>query len=351
MAIPNDVSELTPEWFSEVLDAKISSVEVLDAHTGTTGRARVRVVGDSAVPETLFVKLQPFTPEQREFVRMVGMGIAEARLYANVGDELPVRIPKVWHSTYDADDGSFIMVLEDLEASGCRFLSAEDEDVLDVANGLMDELAVLHAKYWGQDLSWLTAPARTQSNEPGGKVAMSAAGIMQSALDQFADEMPPEFSQLGELYITRFNDISALYRQGERTLVHGDNHIGNLFVGADGIVGFYDWAIATSLPGMRDVSYFLCNSLPTDVRREHQEALINRYRAGLARRGITLDEKTAFDQYRLFVVYSWGGSTTTAAMGDRWQPIDIGRRAMQRGTEAIVDLDSVGLLRERLGAG
>jgi hypothetical protein len=349
MAIPNQVSELTPAWFSEVLDANITAVDVLDAHTGTTGRARVRVAGDSSVPDTLFVKLQPFTPEQREFVRMVGMGIAEARLYATVGDELPVRIPKVWHSSFEVDDGSFIMVLEDLEASGCRFLSAEDEDVLDIAEALMDELAVLHAKYWGQDLSWLTTPSGVRNNERGANVALSAGGIMQSALDQFADEMPPEFSQLGELYITRFSDLSALYREGVRTLVHGDNHIGNLFLDADGTAGFYDWAIATSQPGMRDVSYFLCNSLPTDIRREHQEALINRYRAGLARHGITLDEQTAFDQYRLFVVYSWGGSTTTAAMGDRWQPIDIGRRAMMRGTEAIVDLDSVSLIRERLG--
>ena len=259
-----------------------------------------------------------------------------------------MRTPKVWHSSYDDADGSFIMVLEDLLASGSRFLSAEDDDVLDTATALMDELALLHSAYWQQDLPWLKTAAGFRNNEQGAKVAAQAAGLMQSALGQFAADMPPEFSQLGELYINRFADINALYRQGERTLVHGDDHIGNLFVDGTGRVGFYDWAIASMLPGMRDVSYFLCNSLPTELRRKEGDALVARYCTALASRGVTLDETTAHEQYRLFSIYSWTGCTTTASMGDRWQPIEIGRTAMLRTTEAIIDLDAVGLLHEKL---
>ena len=77
----------------------------------------------------MFVKLQPFTPEQRTFLRKVGLGVAEARLYEAVGSELPVRIPQVWHAAYDAADGSFVMVLEDLAASGCRFPRPADDDM------------------------------------------------------------------------------------------------------------------------------------------------------------------------------------------------------------------------------
>ena len=106
----------------------------------------------------------------------------------------------------------------------------------------------------------------------------------------------------------------------------------------------------TRLPGMRDVAYFLCNSLPTEVRRSEEAALLARYRAGLADRGVTLDERVAHDQYRLFSVYSWISATTTAAMGSRWQPFEIGQSAMVRTTEAITDLDAIGLLTERLGA-
>ncbi len=246
--IPSTVEELTPAWFSEVLDAAVTDVEVLDAHSGTTGRARVRVSAPEAIPDTLFVKLQPFLPEQQEFLRMVGLGVAEARFYAAVGNTLPVRVPGVWHASVDESDDSFIMVLEDLEASGCRFPGVNDEDVLDVAVSLIDELALLHATYWNDDLAWLKVAAGYRRTGQGSKAAARGAAIVQSALDQFADTMPPEFGQLGELYVTHHADIVPLYGEGDRTLVHGDDHIGNLFV--DGArTGFYDWAVVDAPSG------------------------------------------------------------------------------------------------------
>src|SRR5690349_11881107 len=197
-SIPGTVDELTAGWFSEVLDAHITGADLLDAHSGTTGRALVRLTGDSAVPETVFVKLQPFEPRQREFLRMTGLGVAEAKLYAAAGNELPVRIPGVLYTDFD-DADSFIMVLEDLVAAGCRFPSPDDPDVIKVAESLMDELALLHASYWEQELPWLGRHAVSSSaSKEQGKRAAGGAAIVQSAIDQFADDLPPEFRQLGE---------------------------------------------------------------------------------------------------------------------------------------------------------
>jgi hypothetical protein len=72
-------------------------------------------------------------PEQRKFLRQIGLGVAEARLYAAVGNELPVRAPPVWHADFDETDGAFVMVLGDLQASDCRFPSPSDVDMLEVA--------------------------------------------------------------------------------------------------------------------------------------------------------------------------------------------------------------------------
>ena len=76
---------------------------------------------------------------------------------------------------------------------------------------------------------------------------------------------------------------------------------------------------------------------------------MSRYRAGLADNGVALDEHTAHEQYRLFSVYSWIAAASTAAMGSQWQPIDVSRAAMVSTTQAIEDLDAIGLLEERLG--
>jgi aminoglycoside phosphotransferase (APT) family kinase protein len=348
VTIPARVDDLTPKWFSDVLDTSVRSVEILAAHSGTTGRARAGLTGSSDLPPTVFIKLQPFVEEQRKFLRQIGLGVAEARLYASVGNELPVRSPRVWHADHDASDGSFVMVLEDLEASGCRFPSPSDDDMLDVATSLVDELATLHAAYQGQELAWLRTPSGMRRKPEDPETASRRAHFIVSAVDQFADEMPAAFRRLGDLYSDRSLDIVALFNEGERTLIHGDTHSGNLFVDA-GRTGFFDWAVAGRGPGVRDVAYFLCNSLPIETRRAQEDSLLSRYRAGLAGNGVALDEHTAHEQYRLFSVYSWIAAASTAAMGSQWQPIDVSRAAMVSTTQAIEDLDAIGLLEKRLG--
>ncbi|WP_194163831.1 phosphotransferase family protein [Mycolicibacterium sp. P1-5] len=344
--IPASVDELTPSWFSEVLGEMVTAVEVLDAHSGTTGRARVRLTSDS-LPETVFVKLQPFTPEQQAFLRQVGLGVAEARLYAKLGTELPVRIPRVWYSGADEADGSFVMVLEDLDASGCRFPTPQDDDILDVARSAVAELAVLHSTYLGREIPWLATPEGMRRKPDDPKTAARRTHFIRLALDQFGAEMGPEFRRLAQLYIERSADIIGLFGEGALTLIHGDTHSGNLFVD-NGRTGFYDWAVVGRGPGMRDVAYFLCNSLPADVRRSEQHALLARYRAALEANGVALDERTALEQYRLFSLYSWIAAVSTAAVGSQWQPIEIARAAMLLTTTAIADLGVVELLETRL---
>ena len=144
--------------------------------------------------------------------------------------------------TTDAPEGAFVMVLEDLDASGCRFTSPADDDILDVAAS-----------------QWMNSPPCTPPIGPATAVAAHSvrnaaqtrrprngfrrAQFIVSAVDQFADDMPPVFRRLGELYGSRSLDIVALFNEGERTLIHGDTHSGNLFVDA-GRTGFYDWAVA-----------------------------------------------------------------------------------------------------------
>lgn len=50
MTLPASVDELTAGRLSEALQAPIRSTEVLDAHSGTTGRVRLAVVTDARSP-------------------------------------------------------------------------------------------------------------------------------------------------------------------------------------------------------------------------------------------------------------------------------------------------------------
>ena len=148
--IPLDVADATPEWLSAALGRAVVGVDVVDAHSGTTGRARLALSYDDGVhgPAAVFLKLAPFDEQQRRFVDTVGLGVAEARFYRDVAGEVPVRVPAVHHAALD-DSGRFVMVLEDLEDSGCRFPSPRDPDVVDTIAAVVEGLGVLHARVLG----------------------------------------------------------------------------------------------------------------------------------------------------------------------------------------------------------
>jgi Phosphotransferase enzyme family len=347
--LPVEVDELTPEWMTEAMDAEVTSVTVLDRHSGTTGRARLALTGHASVPPTVFVKLAPFDVEQRKFVNMQGMGIAEARLYRDLAHELPLRVPRAHYAEFEGTgtgaDDRYAMVLEDLAASGCRFPTRDDADIEARIFDIVENLARLHARFWESprfgdrgDLAWI-APRATGSGDGG-------AGMVQMAIDNLTDRLPDGFLAVAKAYVAHAPEVMARFRDGECTLVHGDPHLGNLFVDGEDprTTGFLDWAMLARAPGVRDVAYVLANSTPTELRRAHEKALLERYREILAEHGITLAADEAWEQYRLFTIYGWCSATCTAAMGSRWQPEHVGLGGTERSTLAALDLDCVGLM-------
>jgi hypothetical protein len=346
--LPVDVDGLTAAWFSAVLGCDVGGVNVLDRSSGTTGRARVALRGAPDVPATVFVKLPPFDQGQRAFVEKTGMGVAEARFYRDLASEVPVRVPGVWFAA--TDQQGYVMVLEDLVASGCRFPATDDADIAHRTRDIVEQLAALHAPFWdserfepGHDLEWLAT--RGMRGAGGGRM------FIEQAVDALGDHMDETFHRIADLYLARTEDIVRLWTEGEGTLVHGDPHLGNLFVDVEhgDRTGFLDWAVLCRAPGMRDVAYVMCNSVPPAVRAADERALVDRYCELLAEDGIALDPDEAWDQYRLFAVYSWVAATATAGMGSKWQPIEIGLAGTQRATAACAHIDSVGLLESRLG--
>ncbi|MGZ4797311.1 MAG: phosphotransferase family protein [Acidimicrobiia bacterium] len=361
MVLPVEVADLTPTTMTDLLrvggqDVTVRAVDVLDAHSGTTGRVRLRLgyEGDPDLPATMFVKLEPFVVEQRAFVRAGGIGVNEARLYRDLEPELPMRIPCVYAAAVDDGGGGYVTVMEDLVASGCTFPRPTDVAIAEHARSTVDGLAALHARYWESDrfrgdLAWI--PERAGFGADGGRSERSIRGaghFVRGALESFGAEQAPEFLAVGRTYVSRTAEVLDAWDEGPRTLVHGDPHSGNLFL--DGArIGFLDWGMVSRSPGMRDVAYHLCNSLPRDVRIALEDELLERYRTVLQRAGVVLDRDTAWEQYRLFSVFAWVSAVSTVAVGDRWQPSARAVAAMDRTTQALIDLDAAGCLADRLG--
>ena len=350
LPIPLDVADLSCEWFSYAFQghapgAVVTAVTVVDAHSGTTGRARIAVTcDDDRVPATVFVKLAPFTEDRRAFVDQQGMGVAEARFYNEVAVDVPVRTPKVFWSEHDAD-GRYIMVFEDLSAAGARYPTAQDSDLVVTVDGVIDNFAALHAAFHCSDrfasdgdLAWIEQRSRGYG---------SAAPMVEYAVSQIGGDMPSVFHEFVALYVPNADRIAALLARGDRTLVHGDSHIGNMYVAPDG-VGFLDWAVLGFAPGMRDLAYFIGNSVSTEFRREHERRLVSRYCDARRAAGVELALDAAWMQYRLQMTTGWVAAVVTAGFGSALQPIEIGMRAVERANTALVDLGVIEVIASQL---
>ena len=157
------------------------------------------------------------------------------------------------------------------------------------------------------------------------------------------------FGELCRLYVEHHERICELWDEGEQTLIHGDTHAGNQFGDGDQ-VGLYDWAVISRSPGIRDVAIYLGNSCPTELRRAragaagsgryHQIAGRRRRRRALVRRAVG-----PLPPLRL---YAWVAATTTASMGSKWQPIEVGMLGMTRATDTCADLETVEAFRDVL---
>ncbi len=350
MSIPTSADEISVDWLAAALSDSlpgipIRSVEVVDWNAGTTGRARLRIGygAGEAGPSSMFIKLPPADELQKMMVQVTGMGRREVLFYTHLAGEVPVRCPRPYYAAANADGSEYLMLLEDLAASDCDFPTLHGGCTADYARRVVAELARLHARYWNSprftgDLDWIDPPMR---HEIGPQ-------LVGQALGQHGAEMPEEFRAMARLYIDRTDAICDLWEQGVPTLCHGDCHIGNHFVTA-GSPGFLDWACVYRCPGMRDVSYFFTNSVPTDLRRSEERDLVQRYRDALEAAGVAPPPPDElWLQYRRHAAYSWVAAVTTFSMGDKWQPLHVGREAVRRANAALADLRTVEALREGL---
>ncbi len=351
LPFPLTPDEITPGWLTSALgtdvpDAEVTEIQVLDAHSGTTGRAKLGVsyADDVGGPATVFIKLPPFAEDQRELVAMTDMGRKEARFYAGPGAaEAPLRIPKAFYAAFGEQPTEYIMVMEDLEASGCTFTTRLDTHAEEFGGQLIESLARLHIHFWedprfADELSWLPAPYGTAAG----------AQLMESAREQFHADFPPVFAELATLFYENHERIRELWADGDHTLIHGDTHAGNQFIDGD-TIGIYDWAVVSKYPGMRDVANYLGNSCPPDVRRREGERWMRRYHEMLTEAGvISTDFDALWDRLRIGVLYSLVSSGTTAAMGSKWQPIEVGLRGMHNAVAACADLGTLEAVRDAL---
>ncbi len=354
--LPCSISAITPEWLTDVLQAhvegvQVKSVEPLSEVSGTTTHARIALtyneVGEKAgLPGSMFLKLPPREFATKVFVSLFDLARNETRFYNEIGPEIQSLVPKAYYAKSKDRGAKFILVFEDLEARGYRFIDVTSRCTLDEAKLVIRALGNIHGKYWEsprlqRDLAWLPT-YRTDKNVRLNRLMRKWA--LKRTLAKFGDIIPDPVKESGHYINQRYDDLEEYWAQPPQTFIHGDSHVGNMYF-SDQNMGFLDWQVVRQGQGMRDVSYFMVASLPTEVRRAHERDLIRLYLDCLTETGVSnLDFEQAWEQHRLHTFYTWIAQIVTAAAGTL-QLEPIVRAGLTRTATAIIDLDSLNALK------
>jgi aminoglycoside/choline kinase family phosphotransferase len=136
-------------------------------------------------------------------------------------------------------------------------------------------------------------------------------------LQRFASTLPSRALRWCERFVGGVPEWLEGYASVPVTLTHGDFRLDNIFFGDAGDVAVIDWQMAMRAPGQADLVYFCANNLSTELRRQHEHALIERYVTGLHAHGVPVDAVTVESVRRgyleglVFYAVSFGASLLT----------------------------------------
>jgi hypothetical protein len=309
LPLPFSPADITPEWLTAALavrhpGTRVASVEVRETRhvTHTHTFLHVTYHGGTSLPGDLFCKMLPLAPDRRELLARSRMGSREVQFYNHLQPLLPgIRVPEVYVSVFDPADDSFVLLMEDLERRGCQVPDGTWGVGADAAAVALEELAGLHVRF--ED------PARRAELAPWVPLASEGKAVglvpLRFSLDRHRDKLSPALARATEVYLERHDELIRRWAAGPGplTVIHGDPHLGNLYVD-HGRVGFLDWGVINVTTPIRDAGYFIAMAMQVDDRRAHERELLRHYldvRQALG--GAPIDADEAWLAHRLHALY------------------------------------------------
>jgi hypothetical protein len=162
---------------------------------------------------------------------------------------------------------------------------------------------------------------------------------------------PEVFDEAGVALYRRALDhwetlASAWYRE-PLTLVHGDSHLGNFFETGDEM-GMIDFQGSHWSKGVRDVQYFLINSMRPELLAEHERELVAGYCEEVTRLGAPLAADDGWEQYRGFCFQTLMTAVVSLGLGSFTDSDAVMRAMLERSVAATRRLDFGAWLDARL---
>ena len=281
--VPDTLGEvLDPAWLTQALGQQFPGVEVTAVRRGpvvsrvsTNARFGIECAEPlpPGLPADLCVKGY-FADWSDMAAASRTAGVPEALFYRRLARATGVRTLQCVYADVDPDTQHGVVITGDVAAQGATFLDALSPYTADQVAQSLEQYAVLHGRTWGGDRPdepWL-APRLEATMRARGLAEIT--GNFEGAI---GSRVPEEVRDPERL-------LGAVGRLAERVgtaeprcLLHGDAHVGNLFIDAAGRPCLVDWQLVQRGPWYLDVGYHLGCTMRTEERRGVESDLLRHY--------------------------------------------------------------------------
>lgn len=315
LPLPCRIEEVDAAWLQAALrrkwpEVKVAAAAVRDVITGTSTKIRVALEyagGAEALPPTLIVK-GGFEAHSPLFGFMYE---SEMRSYRDIVQalELPMNTPRCHFAARDPHSHQSLIILEDLKAKGVRFCRAQEPLDFAQVSRFLDAQARYHAARWddpalrdGGSLDWLIEQLGGSSKEYAERYLKPE--VWAHYMDLPRAQALPRRLRDGARMRRALELLAQAQHALPRCIAHGDTHLGNLYLEADGRPGFFDLQIRRSC-WVQDLAYHMNCALDIDDRRAWERELLAYYLSRLAAYGVAQPPRfeQAWADYRRELVY------------------------------------------------
>ncbi|MDE0929518.1 MAG: phosphotransferase [Halioglobus sp.] len=315
----------------------------------------IEQAGEATLPASLFVKVPMESLATRWFFSIINSWQLESYFFRHVAKTLPLRTPITYATAYQGT--RFYLVQENLHEDPTVELFINPDMLqgpsLERVHSCLDTFARLHACHY--DLSSQEREAilpldyHLFLSPTMGLVARNLNRLaLKPCMKKRPGDIPADVADAYRLTIEHWDEMLAYWFSGPLSLLHGDSHLGNFFVCGQEM-GMLDWQAAHWGKGIRDVQYFLIDSLPADTLAAHEREWVEYYVQRRAHYGTAIDFEQTWQEYRSFTFHTLMTIIVTIGFGALNEEQDaLFTEVLRRAVAAVQRVDYAGWLREFL---
>lgn len=297
-------------WLSELLARNGHRWDVVSVRMDRVGTGQLgdtfRITpgyGARTGPATLIGKFAASNPESREAAAGNGLYAREIGFYRELAAHARLSTARCFAAEL-ARDGTFALLLEDCSPAqpGDQIAGISAAQ----ARAAVIEAARLHAAFWNatheRDLSWL------ESGEAGMRPltqpfypAEAIQGAWPAYKERHAADLTPETIAVCDRFCARYEAYAAIDPARPRCVTHNDFRPDNMLFDGEDRLKVVDWQSAALGYAAVDVAYLIGGAFQPEVRRLHEQALVNAYYDELLAQGVADYSRAQFEEdYRRF---------------------------------------------------